>query len=90
MFDPLLSKANLSMQLLNLVVIEKNICLSSLNGRMVYIYFSRKTIINVHIPKNSEENTFLVWYCLKLSSKDLDLMVLGYICKLGLIVSFYS
>lgn len=43
MCDPLLSKANLSMQLLNhVVVIEKNICLSNLNGRMVYIYLFLK------------------------------------------------
>lgn len=50
----------------------------------------RKQIINVQIQKNSEENTFLVLYYLKLSTKDLDSVVLSYNCKLELIVNLYS
>lgn len=80
------------MQLHNHVtVIEKNIYLSILSGRMVCIYsIEIKQAINVQVQKNSEDNLFLVLYCLNLSSKNLDSVVLGYICKLGLIVSLYS
>ena len=56
----------------------------------MYLCIQKNTDINLEIPNSSEENTFLVLHCLKLSSKDLNSVLFEYICKLELIVHLYN